>query len=165
MTFARKPGSAAMARLLKTAAATFGVPKYVITDLGGEFAGRVFQGTVTRLGAKPRFASAENIHATARLERFWKTLKGLAHVRLLPPLHLGDLERRLADALFYYSFLRPHSALGCRTPVQTFLGEPATALRRLPRGRRGEPCLPSPRRIALMETDWGGLPVLAPLAA
>ena len=75
MTFTRKPGGAAMARLLKAAVAAFGAPKYLITDLGGEFIAHVFQKVVARLGIKPRFASADNIHATARLERFWKTLK------------------------------------------------------------------------------------------
>jgi len=64
-----------MARLLRRAAAAFGTPKYVITDLGGEFTGRVFQRAVSRLGAAQRFASKENIRATARLEHFWRTLK------------------------------------------------------------------------------------------
>ena len=85
---------------------------------------------------------------------------------LLPTLHLQDLERRLADALGYYTFHRPHTALGCRTPVQAFLGAAAPDLRRLPRGRKGESCPPSPLRVALAETDWGGgFPILAPLAA
>ena len=37
-----KPGAARMARLLAATARAFGAPKYLITDLGGEFRGRVF---------------------------------------------------------------------------------------------------------------------------
>lgn len=163
MTFASKPGGASMARLFKIAVAAFGWPKYVITDLGGEFIAGVFQKTVARLGVNPRFASADNIHATARLERFWKTLKQITGVRLVPPLNLADLEVRLSRALAYYALHRPHTSLGNRTPMQTFLGTSAQALRRLPRGKRGEPCRPSPLGITLLSS--GGFPVLTPLAA
>ena len=110
-TFAARPGGAAMARLFRHAVAAFGPPKYLITDLGGEFIAGVFKRTVARLGAKHRLASADNIRATARLERFWKTLKQIARVRLLPPLDLADLERRLSHALAYYAIRRPHSGL------------------------------------------------------
>ena len=89
MTFAAKPGGAAMARLFRPAVVAFGPPKYLITDLGGEFIASVFKRTVDRLSTKQRFASADNIRATARLERFWRTLKQIAGVRLLPPLDLA----------------------------------------------------------------------------
>ena len=75
-----------MARLLKAAARTFGPPKYLITDQGGEFTGKVFRKAVSRLGIVHRFGSVENIFATARLERFWRTLKHTASLRLHPPL-------------------------------------------------------------------------------
>jgi len=64
-----------MARLLRRAASAFLHPKYVITDLGGEFTGKAFRNAVSRIGARLRFASADSIRATARLERFWRTLK------------------------------------------------------------------------------------------
>jgi hypothetical protein len=54
-----------MARLLAATARAFGAPKYLITDLGGEFRGRVFARVVGRLGIRQRFASALNVHATA----------------------------------------------------------------------------------------------------
>ena len=41
-TFDTKPGASSMARLLKTAVRAFGA-KYVITDQGGEFKGRIFR--------------------------------------------------------------------------------------------------------------------------
>jgi putative transposase len=165
MAFAAKPGGAAMTRLFKHAVATFGPPKYLITDLGGEFIASVFKRTVARLGTRQRLAAADNILATARLERFWKTLKQIVRVRLLPPLDLADLEHRLGHALAYYAIRRPHSGLQNRTPMQAFLNAAAKPLGRLPRGRRGESS-PSPQcRVGFVPSGCGGLGVLVPAAA
>ncbi len=43
----------------------------------------VFKEALRDLGKKQRFASADSIPTTARLERFWKTLKKIAGVRLV----------------------------------------------------------------------------------
>jgi transposase InsO family protein len=40
--FESHPGAADMARLLRAVVPRFGTPRYLITDLGGEFRGRVF---------------------------------------------------------------------------------------------------------------------------
>ncbi len=53
-----KPDAARMVRLLTATARVFGAPKYLITDLGGEFRGRIFAKAVGRLGIRQRFASA-----------------------------------------------------------------------------------------------------------
>jgi hypothetical protein len=80
-SFGRKPGAGAMARLLKTAVRAFGVPKYLITDLGTEFTGNVFRKAVapfspsiaacaplpTRIAGLPHRAPRE---ASAPLESF-----------------------------------------------------------------------------------------------
>lgn len=73
-TYERKPGASAIARLLRTAVKAFGKAKYVITE-GGEFDGKLFRKTADRLGTVQRFGTVGNIFATARLERFWRTLK------------------------------------------------------------------------------------------
>ncbi len=135
MTSEGKPNGASMSQLFRAAAATFGRPKYLVTDLGGEFIADVFKQAVKDLGTKQRFASADSIRATARLERFWKTLKEIARVRLVPPLNLADLEWRLGRALVYYAIHRPHTGLGNRTPLQAFLGATAPHLRTLPRAQ------------------------------
>jgi len=165
MTFAAKPGASAMARLFRSAVAVFGPPKYLITDLGGEFIAGVFKRTVARLGTKQRFAAVDDIRATARLERFWRTLKQIACVRLLPPLDLADLEQRLRHALAYYAIHRPQVRLLNRTPMQAFIGALATPLRSLPRGRRGEPSSPPPLRIGFVPSGGGELGVLMPATA
>jgi hypothetical protein len=50
----------------------------------------------------------EDLFATARLERFWRTLKHTASLRLQPPLTICDLERRLEVTLTHYLCFRAH---------------------------------------------------------
>jgi hypothetical protein len=109
-----------------TANRLFGVPKYLITDLGKEFCARLFRKVVARSGARQRFASKHNLYATARLERFWRSLKDDGHLRLDSPATMEDLERRLGLVLTYYLPFRPHQGLRGATPAEVFLGvEPA----------------------------------------
>lgn len=81
-TFEHKPRASDMARLLKSAARAFGAPKYVVTDLGTEFTGKIFKRTARRIGIVQRFGCKANLYATARLESFWCTLKNTASLRL-----------------------------------------------------------------------------------
>lgn len=139
--FEAKPGAKDMATLLGRAPRAFAEPRYVITDQGGESTAAAFPKAVMRLGAVQRFASKDSLLATARLERFWRTLKeaaGLYHLRL--PLTAGDLENRLKPALFHYLCFRPHEGLEGATPAEAFLGvEPACSKTvEPPRGRPGE---------------------------
>jgi transposase InsO family protein len=160
-----KPTASDMARLFRRIVRSFGQPKYLITDLGDEFTGRVFLKTVARLGTHQRFASAQNLYATARLERFWRTLKetaSLYHLHL--PLTQADLERRLAAALVYYVCVRPHEGLDGATPAEVLLGIEPTHLAAVeaPRARPGEGLLEPPFEIQYLDPD-GRLPVLKPL--
>jgi transposase InsO family protein len=63
-----KPGASAMAKLLKTALRAFGKAKYVVTDRGKEFTGKVFEKTADRLGIQHRLGTKDRLFATARLE-------------------------------------------------------------------------------------------------
>ena len=157
-----KPGAARMARLLTATARVFGSPKYLITDLGGEFRGRIFAKAVGRLGIRQRFASALNIHATARLERFWRTLKDAASLRLQRPLTIHDLERTLEVALAHYVLFRPHQGLHGATPAEAFLGAHPACARALspPRGRPGEGPADSPFSVEYLDPQSRRLPVL-----
>jgi transposase InsO family protein len=165
--FQAKPSAKAMAILFRTAASTFGAPKYVITDQGGEFAALAFRKAVTRLGALQRFASKNNLFATARLERFWRTLKESAGLyRLGLPLTADDLEQRLALALLHYVCFRPHEGLRGATPAETLTGiEPAcrNALEP-PRGRPGEGPTASPFQIEHLDRANRRFPILKPAA-
>jgi transposase InsO family protein len=161
-TLETRPGASVMARLLKAATSAFPKPKYLITDLGGEFRGRVFRKAAARLGIVQRFASKDNIYATARLERFWRTLKEMARLRLFRPLTVHDLEQRIELALLHYVCFRPHQGLQGATPGETLLGlEPAANRAVSPlRGRPGQgpPC--PPFAVDFLDRQNRALPVL-----
>jgi putative transposase len=161
-THEHQPGASAMARLLKAAARTFGSPRYLITDQGPEFTGRVFAKAVAHLGIVHRFGSTKNIFATARIERFWRTLKHTSSLRLHPTLTIGDLERRLELTLTHYLCFRPHQGLRGATPAETFLGLPPACRSATspPRGRRGEGPKLAPFVIDFLDPDKGHFPLL-----
>jgi hypothetical protein len=100
----------------------------------------MFAKAVGRLGIRHRFASALNLYATARLERFWRTLKDTASLRLHRPATIQDLERRLEIATGHYVLFRPHQGLCGATPAEAFLGAQPACGKALspPRGRHGE---------------------------
>jgi transposase InsO family protein len=159
-TFETRAGASAMAQLLKTAARAFPKPKYLITDLGSEFRGQIFRRAAARLGIVQRFASSDNIYATARLERFWRTLKQMA--RLFRPLTVHDLEQRLELALLHYICFRPHQGLQGATPAEALLRlEPAAQYAvSPPRGRPGEGHPDPPFAIHFLDREHRALPVL-----
>jgi transposase InsO family protein len=158
-----KPSGKDMAALLRRAARAFANPRYVITDLGGEFRARVFSTAVKRLGANQRFAAADSIKATARLERFWRTLKETARLRgILLPLTAEDLEHRLQAALVFYLCFRPHEGLGGATPAEVFLGlDPAHGRAvKPPRGLPGQPPTEHPFAIEYLDPASRSFPIL-----
>ncbi len=167
-TFDEKPTAPMMAALLREAVRTFQAPKYVITDLGGEFTGTAFRNAVRGLGSLLRYASADSIRATARLERFWRTLKELGKLRgIRAPIDRRELERRLAIVLEYYAAVRPHEGLDARTPVEAFLGIAKAAnddVVEAPRGRPGEDVGPPPFRVEHLDPDGLALPYLTRIA-
>ena len=161
--FDQTPDGPDMARLLRAAARAFGRPKYLITDKGGQFVAGAFLKAARRLGAQHRFAATDSILATARLERFWRTLKetaGLYGLHL--PLTREDLERRLELALLYYLCFRPHEGLRGATPAEAFLGTtPAHhAAVEPPRGRPGEGPAQPPFEIDYLDPAKRRFPVL-----
>jgi transposase InsO family protein len=166
-TFETKPGTSAMARLLRTAVKTFGKARYLITDQGAEFRGSLFRKTAARRGILHRFGTVGRIFATARLERFWRTLKQTANLEYDHPLTVADLERRLETALTYYLCFRPHQGLHGATPAEAFLGiEPSCSRAGSPpRGRPGEGPQEAPFAIGFLDPDKRALPILKPKAA
>jgi transposase InsO family protein len=155
-TFAHKPCALEMAVLLKRAAGAFTKPKYLMTDCGGEFIGGAFKAATAYFGTKHRFALKENLYATARLERFWRTLKESARLyRLGLPMTRSDLERRLEIALAYYVAFRPHEGLNGMTPLEALLGLEPGHVRAVepPRGAPGQRAAPAPFALAFLDDD------------
>jgi transposase InsO family protein len=165
--FQAKLGAREMVRLFRRAAEAFGTPRYLITDLGGEFTAGAFGRAVQRLGAVQRFGSKDNIYATARLERFWRTLKQTAELhRLQLPLTAADLEQRLELALFHYVGFRPHQGLAGATPAEAFLGAEPACRKAVepPRGRPGEGPAQPPFVAEHLDPRNRRFPVLNPAA-
>jgi transposase InsO family protein len=160
--FAAPPESCAMARLFRRALRAFGRPKYLITDRGGEFLGRLFAKTVARAGTVHRFGSTNNIFATARLERFWRTFKETAKLRLQPALVREDLEKRLELSLTHYLLFRPHQGLGGATPAEAFLGLEPAAVRAAapPRARPREGPGKAPFTVGYLDPVNRRFPIL-----
>jgi len=125
--------------------------------------GGAFATAVRRLGTFQRFSSTDSLLATARLERFWRTLKeGAGLYRLHLPLTAEDLEHRLEIALLHYLCFRPHEGLGGASPAEAFLGiEPAYRLaQEPPRGRSGEGPREAPFRVDYLVPGTLRFPIL-----
>jgi transposase InsO family protein len=161
--FDRRPRAGDMARLFRSCARAFAPPKYLITDRGGEFTGKVFLRAVARRGTCQRFASQDNLFATARLERFWRTLKQSLSLRLAAPLTREDLEQRIELALLHYLLFRPHQGLGGATPAEAFLEREPACTRAVspPRGRPGEKTAAAAFAVAYLDPVGERFPVLA----
>ena len=149
-------------RALRPVIARFVHHVWMITDLGGEFRGRGFARAARRLGIQQRFASASKIHATARLEPFWRTLKDATSLRLHRPLSIQDLERRVEIALAHYLLFRPHQGLHGATPAEAFLGVHPACAKALspPRRRPGEESGDSPFCVEYLDPHSRRFPVL-----
>jgi transposase InsO family protein len=158
----RRPTAADMARLVRRCARAFTPPRYLITDLGGEFIANAFRRAVSRLGTRQRFASRENLYATARLERFWRTIKQSISLRWALPLTRQDLEHRIELALSHYLLFRPHQGLGGATPAEAFLGYDPACMRAIspPRARAGEMTPKAPFAVAYLDPATRRFPVL-----
>jgi hypothetical protein len=158
--YAQRPDADAMAGLFNVAVDRFQKPKYVITDLGSEFKG-VFKRTVKGFGCELRRASKDNIHATARLERFWRTLKQLIRYRISFPSDIHELEARLAPALAFY-LQKPHKGPSGQAPIDAFRNTKAIEAVPAPRGARGEASTAAlPIRISFLEPRNQRFPILA----
>jgi hypothetical protein len=106
--------------------------------------------------------ASETRIATARLERFWRTLKDDASLRLQPPLTIEDLEERLETTLTHYVLIRPHQGLHGATPAEAFMGREPACLRATspPRGRPGEGPREPPFVIDFLDREKQAFPVL-----
>jgi hypothetical protein len=150
-----------MASLFSVAVDRFQKPKYVITDLGSEFKG-AFKRTVKGFGCQLRRASSESIHATARLERFWRTLKQLIRYRISFPADTHELEARLGPALAFY-LQKPHKGLDGRAPIDAFRDLWAKSIKAVPapRGLRGAGSTENlPIRISFLDPQHQRFPIL-----
>jgi len=164
--FWKEPSARQMCRLIQEAALRFGPPRHFVSDKGRQFTAKRFRKTLLRLGTRQRFGAIGMYGSIAIIERLWRTLKDALRLRSFNPLTKRDLEHRLHQGLYCYSYLRPHQGLGGATPAEIYFGrEPAhLAAVHPPRARPREGPIHSPFEIAYLDPDQM-LPVLIRKAA
>jgi transposase InsO family protein len=112
------------------AAAQWGTPAGALTDNGAIFTAKqrgdgrtALEITLGELGIKYSRSRPYHPQTCGKVERFHQTLK--KHLRALPPAAtIDELQHQIDDFLAYYNTVRPHRALGRRTPIQAFNDRP-----------------------------------------
>lgn len=102
----------------------FGLPDAILTDNGAQFSG--FRGGYTQLERWLMDLDVAPIHGRimhpqtqGKIERFHRTMKTEA-LRTTPE-NLEQAQKLLSDWRFRYNELRPHEALGLKTPASVYV--------------------------------------------
>lgn len=109
-------------KLINTLNARYGVQfAEILTDNGAEFCGRTtpdghpFEAMLIELGIKHRYTRPYRPQTNGKVERFWRTLDAdvIEGATVDNPEHLAG---EILEYMIYYNELRPHQALGGKTP-------------------------------------------------
>lgn len=107
------------------AADLHGLPESFLSDNGAVFVGGYRKGKVLleyelgRLGVEFKNSRPYHPQTLGKVERAHQTLK--RYLTKQPPAHtLDELQDQLDDFAHYYNDIRPHRALGGRTPLQAY---------------------------------------------
>ncbi len=112
------------------AAAAYGDPASLLSDNGAVFTGRyrgigrvMLEVTLHRRGIGFRHSRPYHPQTCGKVERFHQTLKKWL-TRQPPARTVAQLQAQLEVFRSYYNTVRPHRALGRRTPQQAYLARP-----------------------------------------
>jgi len=109
---------------LEEAVARHGQPEIFNTDQGSQFTSADFTGVLHAAEIKISMDGRGRCMDNIFIERLWRSLKYEAVY--LHELSDGFVARRvIADWMDFYNTVRPHSALGGRTPAEAYGGEAA----------------------------------------
>jgi transposase InsO family protein len=117
--------SADVVRALHRAGGRWGYPRALLTDNGAIFTASARGGTAAlesellSLGIASRHSRPYHPQTCGKVERFHQTLKRFL-ARQEPAATKKQLQARLDRFVAYYNELRPHRAVGCRTPAEAF---------------------------------------------
>jgi transposase InsO family protein len=107
------------------AAELHGLPASMLSDNGAVFTGSyrggkvLFEYELERLGVEFKNSRPYHPQTCGKVERLHQTLK--RYLAKQPPAQtLTELQRQLAAFVHYYNHIRPHRALGRRTPLQAY---------------------------------------------
>ena len=120
-----EPNTAATGALdfLKQAFREYGLPDAILSDNGTQFAG--FKNGITKLerylmdlDILPIHGRVMHPQTQGKIERFHRTMK--AELLREPMADLRDAQKRMAVWRMQYNELRPHHALGLKTPAEVY---------------------------------------------
>jgi transposase InsO family protein len=109
-------------RVLFEAVRRRGVPRCLLVDNHGSFTSADVRVTCAKLGIRLVHARPYDGASKGKIERFWRTLRAHVLDRLAPDAveTIDDLNLRLMAWVNGEYNVRPHSALGGRTPLAVF---------------------------------------------
>ena len=99
-----------------------GQPEVFNTDQGSQFISLEFTQILIEQGVKISMDGKGRYSDNIFVERLWRTVK-YEEVYLKVYASVLDAQRGLEDYVRFYNGLRPHQALGYRTPAEVFHGE------------------------------------------
>ena len=118
--FVATPTTKDMLSIVRSAIKSFGQPRFIITDHGGQFAesftAKLKHRDITVVKGKVRQPSFNG-----KVERLFRTLRLWLRVAVLP-VGISSLQRRLDRYRTWYNEHRPHAALDGRTPEEVWDG-------------------------------------------
>jgi hypothetical protein len=91
-----------MKALFEKAVRLYRKPDHFISDKRGQFVADPSRRTLARAGVHHKFGRLFERNSSPLMERFWRTLKDVAQLKILAPLLKQDLDRRMDDALNFY---------------------------------------------------------------
>ena len=120
-----------------------GKPEVFNTDQGSQFTSLEFTQVLHDRGVRISMDGKGRYQDNIFVERLWRTVK-YEEVNLKAYANVLDAQRGLEDYFRFYNGLRPHQALGYRTPAEVFHGEQGVVEeesngRRCPPGTEADP--------------------------
>ena len=105
-----------------TEALARGKPEVFNTDQGSQFSSREFTQVLQDRGVKISMDGKGRYADNIFVERLWRTVK---YEEVYLKAHVSASEARwgMEDYFRFYNDLRPHQALGYRTPAEVFHGD------------------------------------------
>ena len=133
----------------------YGIPASVLTDNGAIFTGRPRRGgrvaleiELDLLGTRFHHSRPYHPQTCGKVERFHQTQKKWLAAQPAPAT-LADLQRQLDRFRRYYNTVRPHRAIGRRTPDQAYNARP--------KAKPAKPSIPVHYRVRRDKTDTSGV--------
>lgn len=142
--FGGSPTTHELIEMIDEAAREASVPRYVVTDRGGQFQ-RTFRQALRHRGIQHARGRCGSWQFNAKVERLFWSLKRWWRVSLVVP-NADSIQKRLDAYAAWHNLHRPHEALGRLTPSEAALGLSIPEPTRYAEGGEVEPVIRIKRR-------------------